>query len=297
VTKRPWTLHPVDIQILRAVNRFRYVTAAQLNRLFWPDNTRDKDRYAQRRLQRLVEDQYVLPLRELPRPTSGTAPRVHALAWRGRKVLLELGDDVPSYYRPSETREAAENPLFMPHTLAVIDVLIAAERLTQEVVSVYLTQLLLERDLRRMGLRVTVPPIQVQAHARRVTVVPDAIFSFEVDGVEQHFILELDRDTERAQAWRNKVAALALWLDSTSSRHSLPSDYRTVIVAVPTNRRREQLREWTALELKERSLYDTYAPIFVFSEISPVSTTPLDFFAGAHWYPAYLADPEGLIDI
>src|SRR4051812_13336749 len=123
MTAGPLTLTQVDIQILRAVNQFRYLTAAQLNRVLWPDNTRDGNRYAQRRLKRLAEDQYVLPLQELPKPSSGTAPRVHALAWRGRQVLLELGDVVPSYYRPSEVIEAARNALYMPHTLAVIDVL------------------------------------------------------------------------------------------------------------------------------------------------------------------------------
>src|SRR5688500_12850788 len=149
MTSRPQPLNPIDVLVLRAVNRFHYLTAAQLNRLVWPDNTRDGNRYAQRRLKRLTEDEYLLPLRELPRPAVGTAPRVYALAWRGRKALLERGDAVPSYYRPSELTEATRNAVFMPHALAVIDVLIAAERLTHDS-EVRLMQLWLERDLRRL---------------------------------------------------------------------------------------------------------------------------------------------------
>jgi hypothetical protein len=297
VTKHPARLNPADVLILRAVNRFRYLTAGQLNRVLWPDNTRDENRYAQRRLHRLSEDEYILPLRELPRPATGAAPRVHALAWRGRKVLLELGDEVPSYYRPSEIHQSAENPLFMPHTLAVVDVLIAAERLTQDISNVQLHRLYLERDLRRMSLRVFVQPSSDHAQARRATVVPDAVFTLSVDGVEQHFILELDRGTERQQVWRNKVAALGLWLASPDRKSLLPGEYVTVMIVVPDARRREYLRAWTAQELRARWLYEEYSYLFAVSEVSPVTVSPLHFFSGAHWHPVGVGAPDSLIDI
>jgi hypothetical protein len=124
MTDRPHQVTPVDIRILRAVNRFRYLTAAQLNRVLWPDNTRDENRYAQRRLAKLAQHQYIQVLEHLTKPSSGTPPNVHTLAWRGRKVLLELGEPVPSHYRPSEVDKSAENPMFMPHTLAIVDVLV-----------------------------------------------------------------------------------------------------------------------------------------------------------------------------
>src|SRR3954452_22707980 len=113
MTTRPRPLQPVEIQVLQAVNRFGYLTAEQLNRLFWPKNTRDGFRHAQRRLALLVKDGYLLRLTNLPRPGKGTAPYVHAVHWRGRKFLRDLGEPVPGYYRPSETDEAVKNPLFM----------------------------------------------------------------------------------------------------------------------------------------------------------------------------------------
>src|SRR5512144_894475 len=186
-------LTPVDVLVLRAVNRFRYLTAAQLNRLLWPDNVADAHRYAQRRLQRLVQDEYLLPLHDLPRPSTGTAPRVHALAWRGRQALLDLGEQVPSYYRPSELAESARNPAFLPHTLAVIDVLIAADRLTDLSPAIRLEQLRLEQHLRRLAPRAGVTGVDGQSAARPCTVVPDAIFSVSVRGERQDFVLELDR--------------------------------------------------------------------------------------------------------
>src|SRR4051794_31538334 len=99
-------------------------------------------------------------------------------------------------------------------TLAVVDVLVAVERLTQEVPEIRLQTLLLERDLRRLHLQVTVPRgASGYEQARRVGVVPDALFSVSVaGGTTQHFVLELDRGTERQQVWRDKVAALTLWV-------------------------------------------------------------------------------------
>src|SRR3954465_3554864 len=95
------TLQPltdVDVEILRAVNRYRFLTAAQLNRLMWPNNTRDEGRYAQRRISRLVPDGYLLFLEDLPQPRKGRRPNVYALGWRGRQALRALGDSVEWYY-------------------------------------------------------------------------------------------------------------------------------------------------------------------------------------------------------
>ncbi|MFD2118705.1 hypothetical protein ACFSNO_02970 [Streptomyces cirratus] len=67
----------MDEEILRAVNRFQYMTAAQVGRLLYP-NQHDDNRYVQRRLRRLAQADYLLRLRELPTPRIGSAPLVAA---------------------------------------------------------------------------------------------------------------------------------------------------------------------------------------------------------------------------
>lgn len=297
MTRRPQPLTKTDLLVLRAVNRFRYLTAAQLNRLLWPNNTKDKNRYAQRRLQRLTHDEYLLPLRDLPRPAVGTAPRVHALGWRGRKALQAAGETVPSYNRPSEIIETGENPIFMPHTLATIDVLIAAERLTHDFPDIRLTQLFTERELRQLRPRVSVPGVTGYTSARQVTVIPDAIFSLLIGAEAQHFVLEVDRGTERQGVWRQKVLSLTHWVDSPGSADLLPGEYITVMVVTPTSRRREQLRAWTTQELTARGLFAQHAGMFALSSASPIELTPQDFFMGEHWLPPSIGAPDSLIDI
>src|SRR5436190_2107971 len=106
-----------DVAILSALNRYMYLTAAQVSRLLHPAAT-DVNRYIRTRLAQLSESRYILQLGGLPVPSSGSAARVYTLDRKGRQHLSALGVDVPEYFRPSEEREKAENRWFIKHTLA-----------------------------------------------------------------------------------------------------------------------------------------------------------------------------------
>lgn len=185
----------------------------------------------------------------------------------------------------------------MPHTLAVVDVLIAAERLTQASDTISLTTLHLERDLRRCRLRVTVPAAGARLQERRVTVVPDALFSLDVAGNRLDFVVELDRGTERREKWRDKVAALTTWITTPQSRTLLPGrrSSATVMVVTESPGRREQLRVWTEEELCSMGFLRDYGRIFAISCASPVSLSPEAFFAQPHWWPVFSQVPKSLI--
>jgi hypothetical protein len=58
------------------------------------------------------------------------------------------------------------------------------------------------------------------------------------------------------------------------------------------------LRAWTTEELQGRGLYNKYGDLFVITDVSPVTTPPLEFFGGTHWYPPFTAGPpDSLIDL
>src|SRR5512144_507852 len=173
------TITHADATLLRALNRYHYLTAGQTSRLLYP-RLRD-ERYAQRRLKRLVEAGYVLRLRSLPAPRFGAAPHVFTLARRGRQYLEALGIVTPAYYRPCEEEEKARNHPFLVHTLATIDVLIAADLLCQAF-PVACPVLRCERELRHRPVRVDVPPLPGASGNRRVAVIPDAWFQLWVHG-------------------------------------------------------------------------------------------------------------------
>src|SRR5512142_985107 len=74
------SLNRSDLAILSAVARLHYLTAAQVSRLVFP-GCHDEDRYARRRLARLVDAGLLLRLKPLALPHRGAA-RVHAGARR-----------------------------------------------------------------------------------------------------------------------------------------------------------------------------------------------------------------------
>src|SRR5512135_2649956 len=98
------TITHADAALLRALNRYHYLTAGQTSRLLYP-RLRDENRYVQRRLRRLVEAGYVLRLRVLPAPRFGAAPHVFTLARAGRQYLAAAGVRTSAYYRASEEAE------------------------------------------------------------------------------------------------------------------------------------------------------------------------------------------------
>src|SRR4051812_40136867 len=146
----------VDESILRALARFHYLTAAQATRLLHP-TLLDDNRYMQRRLKRLVDNDYVLRLRALPVPQYGQAPHVFTLAHKGRVYTEEMGLGLRTYFRPSEEKRVTWNHPFMTHRLATIDVMIAADRLSREH-SVMCPRMLSERELKHEAVQFHVPP-------------------------------------------------------------------------------------------------------------------------------------------
>src|SRR5689334_2154845 len=106
--QKPYSITEVDTAVLLALNRFHYLTAAQLSRLFYP-KLRDRNRHAQRRLNRLAKYDYALVLNALPKPVYGRAPFVYTLAAKGRTYLQRLGVAVDPYFRPVEEKRSALN--------------------------------------------------------------------------------------------------------------------------------------------------------------------------------------------
>ncbi|WP_405824579.1 replication-relaxation family protein [Streptomyces sp. NBC_01390] len=286
----PLRIGAVDEEILRAINRLQYMTAAQVGRLLYPDQ-HDDNRYVQRRLRSLVEAGYLLRLRELPTPRIGSAPHVFTLADRGRRFVAGRGEVLASsYYRPSEERAKARDNPFMEHTLAAVDVLVAAESLCRRF-QVSMPRLLNERQLKRSSVRVQ----PAGRPAPRVAVIPDAWFELQVsDDPSVAITLELDRATEGQKHWRRKIAALTAWAEGPY-RQAFGADNLTVAVAAPSTPRREQLSAWTHEELEDIGKAEL-ADIFLFTEASPVETDPFELFFTPCWYPAGQDDAVSLLD-
>jgi hypothetical protein len=114
-----------------------------------------------------------------------------------------LGKPTELRFRPGEAYDKAYNLFFMRHTLAVIDVLIAARLLTQTIPGIVLNNMFQERELRR---KIYVAISQDKEKPRNICLEPDASLDFTIQ-----------------QAWRDffilNSTATCLW-NGVSSRKS-----------------------------------------------------------------------------
>ena len=259
---------------------------------------RDRNREAQRRTKDLADAGYLLRLGALPKPHVGSRPNVCTLTDKGRKYVQALGASVRPYFRPQEEKRAYENFPFMRHTLAAIDVLIAAERLCMDY-DVSCPRMLTERDLKHSARRVSVPPGPNSLHdtARSVAVIPDGWFQLQVaGGLPVSIALELDRATEEQKVWRQKVAAYTAWAaDDGPYGEAFETDNLTIAVVCPDERRRHVLIDWTARELQLRDRED-FGELFVFTNASPVTTASYQFFFSPIWHVLAQREPVALVE-
>src|SRR3954468_12523796 len=286
MTTNPYIISEADRSILLALNRFHYLTAAQLSRLLYP-KLKDENRYAQRRLKQLAAAEYALQLRALPKPQYGQAPYVYTLGRKGRMYVQGLGVSVDPYFRPSEERRTTMNSPFMAHRLATIDVMIAADRLCRDVPGITCPRMLSERELKRGAIRVAVPPLEHSTAdgPRKIAVIPDAWFQLSFNGSDPvSLAIELDRGTEDQKVWREKVAAYTVWAGGPY-QEVFETDDLTIAVACPDEGRRMVLLDWTMRELKARGAGE-YADLFLFTATSPVEASPSRFFFGKVWRQA-----------
>ncbi len=237
-TPPPMLLTERDIEILRTVAEFRYMTREQVEKLFFSPSTTS---YCKRRLSLLYHNGYLerrfLPLRQ----AFGAARAYYVLDQKGAEVVCETTGRTRQEldWRP---RDGRREPLYMEHTLAINDVrAIAALTAQRRGIDLAWTD---ERELKRRVREHRVP--DPTAPDRKITIVPDGYF------VIQHrwaFALELDRATVEEQPFKRKVRGYGEWKRSGAYARSLGTHSLRVLFVVADERRDprrlERIRDWT----------------------------------------------------
>src|SRR5207249_106785 len=141
----------------------------------------------------------------LARPVvRGKAPLVYTLARKGLNYLKGAGFDVRAYFRPSKEQE--KSYLFLLHTLAFNDVLIAASNLHKVAAEYSLLSFTHERVLKQTPYKIS---FMRGGTLETVTLIPDAFLLFgrkKKNGDEKlPRVLELDRNTTEQKHFRRNL--------------------------------------------------------------------------------------------
>ena len=278
--------------VLQAVYKYQLLTSVQLVRACgYSPNSLAR---IQRLTKQLVDTEYLL---SLPVPVvRGKAPLVYTLARKGLNYLKMAGFDVREYFRPSKEQE--KSYLFLQHTLALNDVLIAASNLPTGVADYSLHSFTHERVLKRTPYKVT---IWQGEREESVTVIPDAFLLF----VEQKrngrqrsipILLELDRNTTEQKHFRRNLRARITFIKQEGYKTLLGTNTVTFAYAVALGgmKRREELRSWARKELASTNEQRWLSNLFFFCDL-PDDLEPHKLFLAPCWFTPFGETPLSLL--
>ncbi len=271
-TRIPKVRTHVDENIFKTLYRYYYMTVVQVVKaLDYSTNSLPTVRY--------LETNGYLAALILPTVRKGSFPKIYSLASGGIDYLRKQGFDVTLRYHATEQKE--KQYLFLKHTLAVNDVLIAANGVVKQYPQVTLYEFRHERELKRDPEKFTITLYKEPEDDTKDAVVwkqeefyfvPDAFLDFHIEQETKTYrcalLLELDRATTERRRFQEKIRGILTYVKS--DRHVRRYKARKITVAFVTTggqKRVEKMREWTRSELAKTHEAWDYGYTFVFTAL------------------------------
>ena len=214
----------VDETIIRLFTTYPYLTAEQVTRLLY---SMGSAKYVSANLKKFTEQKY---LHRLERE-SINYPYVYCLGSRGIRYLQSLDCDIPVFH-PSE--HTTHKPMFLRHTLAVNEFLIAAATLPSIAPDISIHEIKHDLTLKRT----------------QTSAIPDGWIDFRLNEKTQLCIwLEMDTGTMDQKPFRKKISSL-IEFSRQSYEHIFGTPSLTIVFATPAGERRlNNILNWTQKEL------------------------------------------------
>lgn len=220
----PLQLTPRDLEILRAVHRYRYLRTGQIKRLLFPESTTFQS--ARRRLRKLAHPAWRYLIRIGRAGQAGeTAPEAaFCLGVAGVAMLNSCGDELIPYPR---SRGGYEH-LFLEHALAISEFRLALELGLKAEPDICLHRFVHEDELKTHLRRVISKDAYKLFHRfthprsrREYLVHPDALIVLATGdeaAARRLYFLEIDRGTESLRLLADKVTGYRLLKQSGAFR-------------------------------------------------------------------------------
>jgi hypothetical protein len=253
--QEPLTLSGSDEQVIRAIHAYHFLTVEQICRLLYSPGSLS---HARVQLKRLADVGFLQRFRA-PTAKAGNTPFIYTLARRGMQYLTTTGITEFSRFRPSENIELSY--LFLSHTLAVNNIIIAAKLVERIAPQIQLVHFRHERALRQAPIEV------VTATGEKQRVIPDGWLDFRTPTHRTAVILELDRGTEQQRAFRRKLQGLIACAQGPYQAFFETSSMTIAFLTTSGEDRCTLIRKWCEEELKEESQREL-AEIFLFLTIT-----------------------------
>jgi hypothetical protein len=219
-----------------------------------------------------------------------TMPRVYTPTRKGREYASMLIRPSPEKrFRPSEERDKARNELFIKHTKAVTDVLIAARLLAKRSSGITLNRMFTERQLRRqIYVALPEPTGDGTTQQRTVCIEPDASLDFTIQETWQDFVhIEIYRNLPPVE-WRfkQKVQGYVTYVALGQHEALFQTPALSIAVIAATEPMAATLKRWCEEALTARAQQGE-SNRFFFSSSDVVTVTPTELFLLPLWEQAF----------
>jgi hypothetical protein len=243
------------------------------------------------RLQELVKRGLALPL---PRHLV-TQPIVYTPTTTGYRYAAALGIPQAKRIRPVDERDKAKNTLFVQHTLAISEVLIAAKLLVRTHPAIELASLYTERSLKR---KIAVP----LAGNRICYIEPDCSCEFVLTEMwhtppqtwQDFFHIEVYRHMPMEVRFKQKVRGYVVSVDTGRHEALFKTEALSVAVICETTQQAMLLKRWTEEALIEMGRV-AEGERFFFRRIDLLSISPSDLYLSPVWEQAFSTDKTPLL--
>jgi len=249
-----------DLDILEFLLDGQCATTFQLERRFFSRQSQSR-RLCQRVIARLRDKQLIWQAHQPTQHGQGSLPRLNYLDSKGYEVLAWFRG---RHQGKAPKKRIAYKPVFLAHRLAVNDARITLELAADRLPRVRMARWVDEQRFRSDDFRDYVKIRAASGRQVGVPFLPDGVFVVEAqqvrDGesvvVRYHCVLEVDRGTESAAKWRDKVAAYTQYLyEGGWTRRFGTEDMRVFTVTPSELRTATLLRATTDIQGRNRFLY------------------------------------------
>jgi hypothetical protein len=262
------------------LGEYTYLTAEQLTKLRYKKGSLT---YVKDNLKSLKESGDVLSF-----GGRGTnLPVIYTLSGNGRRYVFQQGRTRTKRFRLAETQAKTDNGFFVRHTLAVNDVLIAAQLLTHSLPAIELIRVYHERELRR---KIVVALPAAGGKTRQIFLEPDASLDFRIrrdDTVWRDFFhIEVYRHHPMEHRFKQKIAGYVASASSDQHEALFHTKALTIALFCETPALLTLLKGWTEQVLTQLGQEDE-GERFFFSSIAVPTASPTELFLSPVWEQAF----------
>lgn len=226
---KPMRLTMRDLQILKALYEYRYLTTEQISRLFFPSKHR-----AYERLRQLYEHAFIDRIMRGKHMDKMNTALIYVLDSKGVRILQDALEKTihwsPKYKQVSE--------FFLEHNTTINNFRIGVTEVC-ETRDMTLLNWTTETELHANNTRVEIR--SHQGKLQRVTLIPDGYFQIAYKNDVWRFFLEVDMGTMSLKRFQSKILAYNAYAEVEQQYNVVNPDFH-ILTLTPSTQRMKNIK-------------------------------------------------------